>query len=82
MQMSVADNWSEGCNSSEDQNSYSEHLFALAFFGIVFSSTISKFLSKAGGEGNTVVTAMSLESSQAGAWTSQVWKTKLVSLCV
>lgn len=71
MQISVADdNWSEGCNSSENQTSYSEHLFAWAFFGIVFSSTISKIPSKAEGEVNTVVTAMSLESSQAGAWTS------------
>jgi len=33
MRMSVEDNWSEGCNSSENQSLYSEHLFAWALFG-------------------------------------------------
>lgn len=66
MRMFVVDNWSEECNSSENQISYSEHLFEHIvwdfFLGIVLSF---KFPLKSGKESNTMVTAMNLESSQA-----------------
>lgn len=46
-----------------------------------FPSFLQNETSK-GGKANPVVTARSLESSQAGTWTSQVCKTKAgISLC-